>query len=96
MDEMILDIFKNSHKSKLSKKDFDEIPVRDSQKVVGSSKKVAESTLSIGKNLDEPKSSDAFRNLMKGVFEMGKRIDDKYSTKNIDQPPTSSKKILQK
>ena len=75
MDDLVLDIFANARKSKLSRKDFDEIPVRDSQKVTGSSKKVSESTLSIAKNLDEPRSSDAFKNLMKGVYDMGKRME---------------------
>ena len=83
MDDLVLDIFANARKNKISKKDFEQIPVRDSQKNTGSSKKVPESTLSIGKNLDDPKSSDAFKNLMKGVYDMGKRIEQKYSNKNI-------------
>lgn len=74
MEDLALNIFSNSRKSKLSKKDFDEVSIRSSKKNISTTNKNIDSTISISKNMDEPRASDAFTNVMKGILDLSKRI----------------------
>lgn len=84
MDDLMLDIFTNAKKERIANKNYEEIPLRLSQKEKPDSNRVSDSTISIAKNLIQPRPSDAFQSLMKGILDMNKRIDEKYSKKNIE------------
>lgn len=74
MEDLALNIFSNSRKSKLSKKDFDEVSIRSSKKNISTTNKNINSAISISKNIDEPRASDTFTNVMKGILDLSKRI----------------------